>query len=232
MRPGEPHLLAGRVERHRQPRQDPVIDADRVVLQKDPRLGIDEGRGRAMGDRDPLGHSRRAGGEDDPGVVARGDARHTRRSDSVSRGGGGGGDGAPGAHDGSDGCLREDEVGALLRVVGIDRHVGRPGPQHGEDRDVEVVGARRGPNADAVTGPHPGRREGGRHLLDPLAEGAVSQDRPGVVEGCGSRVCGDRGVKHVEQGACRRGPIASEQRVGHRHSLTSRRPRRGACGEV
>ena len=68
--PGQPHLLAGRVETDRQTRENPVAGSDRVVPQEHPRLGIDEGRGVTVADRHALRGSGRAGGEDDPGVVA------------------------------------------------------------------------------------------------------------------------------------------------------------------
>ena len=68
--PRQPHLLTGGVERHRQSRQHPVSGAQRVVLQEHPRLGVDEGGGAAMADRDTLGRTGGAGGEDDPRVVA------------------------------------------------------------------------------------------------------------------------------------------------------------------
>ena len=68
--PGQPHLLAGGVERHRQPGQHPVAGPDRVVLQEHPGLGVDERGGVAVGDRDALGGAGGAGREDDPGVVA------------------------------------------------------------------------------------------------------------------------------------------------------------------
>ena len=50
MPPGQPHLLARRVEGHRQPGQHPVPGSDRVVLQEHPRFGVDERRRDRRGD--------------------------------------------------------------------------------------------------------------------------------------------------------------------------------------
>ena len=46
--------------------------------------------------------------------------------------------------------LAEHQLGPLVGVVGVDRHVGRAGGQRREDRHVQRVTARRHPDADAV----------------------------------------------------------------------------------
>ena len=80
--PGQPHLLTARVEGDREPGHHPVPGRDRCLLQEHPGLRLHEGGSAAVGDRDPLGLARRAGGEDDPGVIV--------RLDLALRGGGGG----------------------------------------------------------------------------------------------------------------------------------------------
>ena len=55
MTPREPHLLAGRVECHGQPREDAVTRPDGLVLEEHARLGVDERRGIEVSDRDALG---------------------------------------------------------------------------------------------------------------------------------------------------------------------------------
>ena len=44
--PGQPHLLAGGVERHGQAGEDAVLGAGGLIAQEDPRLSVNEGRGR------------------------------------------------------------------------------------------------------------------------------------------------------------------------------------------
>ena len=123
--PGQPHLLTGGVEGDGQPGQHPIVGPDRVVLQEHSGLGVDEGGGAAVGDGDALGGAGGAGGEDDPGVVAGqrwAGAPAARRAGAAGRAG-------LGDH-GRDVGLAEDQLGALVGVVGVDRHVGRAGGQY------------------------------------------------------------------------------------------------------
>ena len=174
VRPREPHLLAAGVERHGQPRQHAVARAERCRLEEQPRLGVHERGGRPVRDRDPLRCAGRARGEDDPGVVVeprrRGSARVRRvaRSPSVST------RATPG--------LPEHGPRALVGVVDVDRHVGRPGREHREDRRVELRRARRDAHADAVAGPDAHARQAGRGRPDRLGQLPVGQDRAAVVD--------------------------------------------------
>ena len=49
--------------------------------------------------------------------------------------------------------LAEDQLGPLFRVVGVDGHVRGSCGEDGEDHDVELGGAGRDPDADAVADP-------------------------------------------------------------------------------
>ncbi len=69
------------------------------------------------------------------------------------------------------------------RILGVDRHVGRAGRQHAEDRDVEVDRAGRDPHTDPVTGADAGRGEPAAQLVDLGAERAVGQHGVAVVDG-------------------------------------------------
>ncbi|MEU0037138.1 hypothetical protein, partial [Streptomyces sp. NPDC006333] len=47
----------------------------------------------------------------------------------------------PGPHDRAHPGFAEDQLGPLVGVLGVHRHIGRAGRQYGEDGDVQVVGA-------------------------------------------------------------------------------------------
>ena len=129
--PGEPHLLAARVERDRESGHHPVADTEGRLLQEHPGLGVDERRGAAVTDRDALGRAGRPGGEDHPGVV--GEVRVLRLPGRALAADD---DRLVVAHDGGDVGLVEDQAGALVRVVDVDRHVGgtRRGGSRGSRR--------------------------------------------------------------------------------------------------
>jgi hypothetical protein len=134
MAPGQPHLLAAGVERHRQSGHHPIAWADRIVLQEDPCFRVDECRSAAVAHRDPLGGSGGPGREDDPRVV---------RQQRVLHRSGVGVTGSRADHqvcgdDGSHGGLLEDQSGALVRVVVVGRHVRGTRHEDPEDRDVQV----------------------------------------------------------------------------------------------
>ena len=197
--PGEPHLLARGVERDRQAGEHPVSRPDRVGLQEQPGLGVDERRGRAVRDRDALRRPRRARREDDPRIVVgrrrRRDRRRMRarvrrptleqawargiRRSIVARHEAGARDHA------ADGGLAEHKRGPLVGIVGIDGDVGRARSHHPEDGDVELARPGGHAHADAVAAPNPRGVEacGGAH--DVRHELAVAERPVGVLE-CGS----------------------------------------------
>ena len=208
--PGEPHLLAGRVEGDRQPGHDPVAGADRPVLQEHPRLGVDEGGGAAMAHRDALGRAGGPGREDDPGVVGEvGVLLGGRLGDDLGRE-----DDEVGGDDRGHAGLVEDQAGALVGVVVVDGDVGGAGEQDADDRDVEVGRARRDAHphpvaaADALVAQGGGDLAGGREQLvvgEHLAA-VVDRRRVGVV------VSG--GAQDVDEGAGRGGAVGAQQGVG------------------
>ena len=224
--PREPHLLTRRVEGDRQTGEDAVARADRLALDEHSRLGVDEGGGRPVGHGDALGYARRSGREDHPGIVVRGHLRdhvrgqargRARRADAGRPGAGTSGNGADraaGADDRRHPSLPEDEVGALLRVVRIDGHVGRPGAHDAEDAHVEVMGAGGCPDAHGVPATDPVGRELAGHPVDVFAELGIGQDAAGVVDGRGVRMCSDRRVEDVEKRPRGRRPSARQQRIG------------------
>ena len=204
--PCEPHLLARRVERDRQPGEHAVARPDRGVLQEQARLRVHERRGGPMRHGDPLGDPGGPGGEDDPGVVVDagrrdGDrcvgARMRRRA--VEQGripcldvlGGRRHVRAARTDDAAHAGLAEDEAGAFVRVVGVDRDVGGPDGQHAEDRDVQLLRAGRHPDAHAVAATHTGVVQPRRRPHD------VGHELP-VAEGAGAVV--DRGCLGVPAG--------------------------------
>ena len=94
---------------------------DRLGLEEDPGLGVDEGGGRAVPDRDAFGRAGGPGGEDDPGVVV-GDRLPGGRE---GPGTAGVRDDRPaGAQDAGNAGLAEHQLGPLVGVVGVHRDVG------------------------------------------------------------------------------------------------------------
>ena len=96
----------------------------------------------------PFGVPVEPGGEDDPGVVGRASGPPAVAAAA----------GAPRsaitrsvADDGGDVGLAEDEPGALVGVVGVDRDVGGAGDEDAHDRDVEVDRPGPDPHADAIS---------------------------------------------------------------------------------
>jgi hypothetical protein len=225
--PGQPHLLAGGVERHRQPGQDPVVRADRRLGgtgEEEPRLGVHERGGRAVADRDTLRGAGGAGGEDDPGVVVgSGPARPPLRRTPQR-------DGAAVAEHRADVRLAEDQLGALLRVVRVDRHVRRTGREHTEDRQVELGGAGGDTHADPVADADPVPGEQHPHRVDLLGQFAVGErlaavvDRAAVVDGESAGMRPHGVVEDVGEGAADGGGGEAEHRRGRRrgnHQISS-----------
>ncbi|MDH6491571.1 hypothetical protein M2157_007570 [Streptomyces sp. SAI-127] len=175
--PGQPHLLAGRVEGDRQPRHDPVSGTDGIVGEEQGGLGVHEGGRAAVRDGDALGLAGGAGGEDDPRVV-------------LDAGPGGGGVAAPvdgqlvpGADHGPDLRLPEHQLGPLVGVLGVDGDVRGARRQHGEDRDVQVIGAGRDPDADPVAESDPGPGEPPPQPLHLDGQRTVGEPGGPVVQG-------------------------------------------------
>ncbi len=248
--PREPHLLARGVEGDGEPREHPVVGAERRVLQEDPRLRVDEGRGRAVAHGDALRDARRPGGEDDPGVVVDRGRRH--RDDRMRRGvrrvaleqrgrGGTAGharslgvrveragcrDVLPRTRDDpADGGFAEHQPGALVGIVGIDGHVRRTRGEDAEDRDVQLFRARRHSHPDAVTATDPRLVQPRRRGADPRHQLPVAQGAGAVVDRRGLRVTHRRGPQHVEERARRRrvGGAVEERLAWCRHVRTADR---------
>ncbi len=202
VRPRQPHLLAGRVERHGQPGEHAVAGSDRRVREKEPRLGIDECGSGSVADGDPLGRSRRARGEDDPRIVL-GDragraAGHAAREPSVL-------DPTVLHQHGNDVRLGEDGRGPLLRVVDVHRDVRGTSSEDRKDRHVQLVGARRDPDSDAVARPHPRPRQGLGAGLDGRHECRIGERRMTVVDRPCAGVTRGRRLEDVDQRPARSG---------------------------
>jgi hypothetical protein len=107
----------------------------------------------------------------------------------------------PGPDDGPDVRLAEDQLGPLVGVLGVHRHVGGSGGQHGEDGDVQLVGARGHPYADPVPESHPGVAQPPPQRLHLDGQVAVREAAAAVVErglvGTGPH----GGVEDVDEGA-------------------------------
>ena len=100
--------------------------------------------------------------------------------------------------------LAEHQVGALVGIVGVDRHVGGAGGQRGQDRDVERVAARRHPDADAVAAADPARGQPLDALLDVGDQLGVGELDVAVVERGSVGMALGGGVQDVDQRALRR----------------------------
>ncbi len=200
MAPGQPHLLAGGVEGHRQAGQNPVPGAQRIIAQEQVRLGIDERRRTAVGHGHTLGRAGRAGSEDDPRVVLR------PRAAGPSTGG----PHVPPdefttvADDGADARCGPHQFGTVVRVIHVDGHVGRPDRQDGEDVDVELCGAGRDVNTHPVAPTDTHRGEpitGSPHLLK---QAQVVQHGPAIVNRDSARKRLRRGLQDLPQCTRRR----------------------------
>ena len=197
MTPGQPHLLARRIEADRERGQDPVA---RVRVGREPGTGAPRRRRRrrrcGARPRRPWG-SGGARGEDDPRVVGgpRSPGRAHGRAAAVGLVALPTGEDAP--HPGGG----EYQVGTIRRVVRVDGDVGRAHGKGAEDGDVEVGRSGRHPDpdtvaaADTVCGEHRGhlvRLAPHRRIVE--AAGAVVDRRPPGMGGGG-------GGEDVEQRA-------------------------------
>jgi hypothetical protein len=218
--PGQPHLLAARVESDREARHHPVARAQRGVLQEQAGLGIDEGGSAAVGDRDALGLPGRARGEDDPGVVRGGGVddlagcrgllgAHARRGERE----------VVAQHGGHRGLL-EDHAGALVGVLGVHGDVGGAREQRAEDRDVQLGRARGDAHAHPRARAHADRGETARDLGGGGVQLGVGEGLEPRVDREGVAVGGDRRAEEVHEGAGCGGAVSGEER-GHRgcHSM-------------
>ncbi len=218
--PRQPHLLARRVERHRQSGQHSVARTERILLQEHAGLGVDERRCVAMTDGNPLGSARRTRGEDDPRVVLRGGRSGIVFGEVVLRnvllGGSTGRDAARG-DDGRHLRLAEDQLGPLLGVVRVHRHVGSTDREDRQDRDVEGERTRRHADSDAIAAPDTG-------VGEPLSAFGDVVQQLGVADRHGTVV--DRGG--VGETMCRVAEDVDE-RPGGWSLRRAKKRRRGRC---
>ena len=200
MAPGQPHLLAGGVEGHRQAGQNPVPGPQRITAQEQPRLGIDERRCIAVGHGHTLGGAGRAGSENDPRVVL----WHRAAGASTGR-----------PHlppdqfttvtdDDADARCGPHQLGPVVRVIHVDGHVGRPDRQHGEDGQVELCSTRRDADTDPVAPAHTRRGEPITDSPHLLKQAQVVQHRPAIVNRDSSRKPLRRDLQDLPQRTRRR----------------------------
>ncbi len=209
--PREPHLLARRVEGHRQSGEHSVARAEGAILQEQPGLGIDE-RGRvAVAHRDALRGAGGAGREDHPRVVVdRGVPHRASRADAP-----GAGDAALG-HDRGHPGLGEHQISPLVGIVDVDRDVRRSRRDHRQDGRVQAVAARRHAYPDAVTGADAVAGEPLRALGDVDHQLRVGDDAVPVVHRRGVGEPLGRVGEDVDQRARRSGGRGTQKRLGDR----------------
>lgn len=160
-----------------------------------------------MGDGDALGLAGGAGGEDDPRVLL--DTGPGGRNVTVPEDG----QRVLGADDGPYVGLAEDQLGPLVRVLGVHGDVGGTGGEYGEDRDVEVVGPGRDAHADPVTEADTGRGQGAAQGLHLDGQRTVGEADGAVVQGELVGIRPHRRVENVDKGAGRGGLAAAEKRA-------------------
>ena len=124
----------------------------------------------------------------------------------------GGGDDEVVADDGEGRGLLEDDAGALVGVVGVDRDVGRAGQQDPEDRDVQVGGAGADPHPDLRAGPGADRGEPAGDLGGRLLERRVGEDLGARVDGGRVAVRLHDVAEDLDERAGRRGAVPGEER--------------------
>ena len=183
--PGQPHFLAGGIEGDGQPGEHTILRAERpvrVIDQKEAGLGIHKGGRGTVAHGHALRLAGRTGGEDDPrgvfgargiaflgrlfgrgvrGVWARGIAQEAEAfigKDAIDIG------------------LAEDHLGALVWVIGVDRHVGRARRQGRQNGEVELALAGGHPDADAIAPAHTIGVQLGGPQLDFVDELGVGDD--------------------------------------------------------
>ena len=183
--PGQPHFLAGGIEGDGQPGEHTILRAEwpvRVVYQKEAGLGIHEGGRGTVAHGHALRFAGRTGGEDDPrgvfwergigllgrGVRARGIAQEAEAFISKNA---------------IDIGLAEDHLGALVWIIGVDRHVGRARRQGRQNGEVELALAGGHPNADAIAPAHTIGVQLGGPQFDLVDEFGVGDDLAVVKRG-------------------------------------------------
>ncbi len=154
-----------------------------------------------MPHRDAFGGAGGSGGKDDPGVVG-GDRLPGGREWAGAAGIRD--DGSAGAQDARDAGLAEHQFGALVGVVRVHRNVRRPDEHHGQDRDVELVGARRDPDADLVAGAEPGEMQFPRGGADLVHQLGIAERPVAVVERGGVGEAGGSLLQDINQRPFRR----------------------------
>ena len=192
MAPGQPHFLTGGIEGDGQPGEHTILRAEwsvRVIDQKEAGLGVHKGSRGTVAYSHALRLAGRTGGEDDPrgvfwargiaflgrlfgrgvrGVWARGIAQEAEAfisKDTIDIG------------------LAEDHLGALVWVIGVDRHVGRARRQGRQNGEVELALAGGHPNADAIATAHAIGMQLGGPQLDLVNELGVGDDLAVVKRG-------------------------------------------------
>jgi hypothetical protein len=174
-----------------------------VLLQEQPRLGIDERGGVAVGDRHALRGAGRSRGEDDPRIVVR-----FRTRPRGCRGGRRIGQRRRRTQHELDAGLAEDQPRAFVGIVGVHRDVGCAGGQHTQDRHVQLARTGGQPDAHAIAAADVRLGETIGQLVGRGRQLAIRHCGATVVDGecVGVRVHA-RG-EHVEQRSRRRGGAA------------------------
>ena len=197
----------------------------RAIRQKEGSLRVHEGGRGTVAHGHAFGLARRSGGEDDPrGVFGAWLVEKRAVSTALVIGR------APRlaqhaealiGEDTVDVGFAEDHLGALIGVVGVDRHVGRAGGECGQDGQIELALAGGHADADAVSATHAAGVELGGPCGDVGKQLGVGEDLT-VVEGRGLGVVLSGGLNDVPQGA-RGGGLVAEEVVlgdlGHRRGL-------------
>ena len=146
-----------------------------MIDQKEASFGIHEGGRGTVAHGHALRLASRTGGEDDPrgvfrtrgigllgwGARARGIAQEAEAF--ISK-------------DAIDIGLAEDHLGALVWIIGVDRHVGRARRQGRQNGEVELALAGGHPNADAIAPAHTIGVQLGGPQLDLVDELGVGDD--------------------------------------------------------
>ena len=123
---------------------------------------------------------------------------------------------------------REDKVGALLRVVRVDRDVGCARSQDAENRDVEVSGSRRHTDAHPVPADHTSVGKPPGDGLDRRQQITVGQDDVPIVDRRRFGVPGRRLGQNLDECALRR-PVLGALKGAHVAIMKHRRDPSG-CG--
>ena len=171
-------------------------------------LGVHERGRRAVRDSHPLRGARGSGGEDDPGIVGRARTSGTALWGTAQR------HGQVVAKDGTDGRLGEDQLGTLLGIVRVHRHVSSAGRQHTEDCEIELRCTGRDPDAHPVAHADPVPAQRRTHRLDLVGQLAIGQPGGAGVDRAGTRMGMHRRIEDVDQRAADRGGAGDRNNAG------------------